>query len=362
MHRLRLRCAALAVAIVASTPLACGEDGTGVKPGGPERTFRMGFSAIPPTNDTRLLQQSLDMWARRADAAIMHGDVPWGALIDGTSATTAARAIMLDLANYYRAHNLSIVVMLDVTNGLARDREAAELVARGRSITEPAIQRLYRNYALAVADVIRPAYLGLAPETNLIRATAPKPVYDAVVQMTNAAAADLRASGVTPLPQLYVSVQVEVAWGQLAGGAFVGAEQDFRDFPFVQALGLSSYPFFVRPDPDDLPNEYYSRIVGDRSTPVLVVEGGWTSASIGSISSSPAKQSRFLVKQAQLLDRAKAVALFQLTFTDLDLTTFPADVRVGLAPFASLGMVGPKLESKPALATWDTVFARPLRR
>jgi hypothetical protein len=360
MRRYRIHCALIA-AILSAT--ACGEDdGSGPKPSGPERTFRMGFSAIPPTNDTRLLQQSLDLWARRADAAIMHIDVPWGALIDGTPAPTAARALLLDLANYYRAHNLSIVIMLDVTDGLARDREARELVARGRSITEPAIQRLYRNYVVAVADVVHPAYLGLAPETNLIRAVAPRALYDAVVQMTNAAVADLRASSVTPLPQLYVSVQVEVAWGQLAGGTFAGAEQDFRDFPFVQALGLSSYPFFVRVDPDDLPNEYYARVVGDRSTPVLVVEGGWTSATIGSISSSPAKQARFLAKQAQLLDRAKAVAVFQLTFTDLDLPTFPADLRAGLAPFASLGIVGPKLESKPALATWDSVFARPLRR
>jgi RNase adaptor protein for sRNA GlmZ degradation len=66
-------------------------------------------------------------------------------MLAGNSATTAARANALDLSNYYRAHNLPIVLMLDVTNGLARDREDPELVAVGRSITEPAIQRLYRT-------------------------------------------------------------------------------------------------------------------------------------------------------------------------------------------------------------------------
>ena len=48
--------------------------------------------------------------------------------------------------------------------------------------------------------------------------------------MTADAVADLRARGVTT--PVYVSVQVETAWGQLAGtnGAFVGIDQDLRDF------------------------------------------------------------------------------------------------------------------------------------
>jgi hypothetical protein len=350
--------------LVAATLLslaACGEgDGTGPNAGTP-RTFRMGFSAIPPTADNRLLQQALDMWVKRADAAIMHIDVPWGALIDGVSAATAVRATVVDLANFYRARNLTLVMMVDVTDGLARDREARELIARGRSITEPAIQRLYRQYIVALADAVRPAYLGLAAETNLVRAIAPRPIYDALVTMTNAAVADLRAANITPLPSLYISVQVEVAWGS-GGAAFVGAEQDFRDFPFMQAVGLSSYPYFVYPDPENVPVEYYARVVGDRTIPALVVEGGWTSASFGNATSTPEKQARYLARQTQLLDRAKAAAVFQLTFTDLDLPTFPPEMRPGLLPFASLGVVDPRLEPKRALATWDSTFARPFRR
>jgi hypothetical protein len=319
----------------------------------------MGFSAIPPSPNQSIALTSLDMWGARADAAIMHVDVQWGAMLAGNTATAAARANALDLANYYRAHNLPIVLMLDVTNGLARDKEAPELVAAGRSITEPAIQRLYRDYVVAIVDVVRPTHVGLAAETNLIRAAAPRPVYDALVKMTNDAAADLRARGVTT--PLYVSVQVEVAWGRLAGtaGNYVGIDDDLRDFPFIGALGLSSYPYLAGfSSPDAIPNDYYSRIPGTRNLPVLVVEGGWTSGSVPGLQSSPEIQAQYIHRQADLLEAAHGTALFQLTFTDLDISAIPQPPGSILPLFAALGMVDTQLRPKAALAVWDSIYAR----
>lgn len=114
-------------------------------------------------------------------------------------------------------------------------------MAPGRGIAEAAIQRLYGDCAVAIADVVRPTYIGLAAETNLIRAAAPPAVNDAIVRMTADAVADLRARGNTT--PVYVSVQVETAWGRLAGpaGTFVGIDENLRDFPFIGALGLSSH-------------------------------------------------------------------------------------------------------------------------
>jgi len=214
-------------------------------------------------------------------------------------------------------------------------------------------------YVVAIVDVVRPSHIGLAAETNLIRAVAPRAVYDAVVRMTNDAAADLRARGVsTPL---YVSVQVETASGRLAGsGAYVGIDQDLRDFPFLGALGLSSYPYLGGfATPEAIPNEYYSRVRGTRALPLMVVEGGWTSASVPGLQSSLEVQARYVRRQAELLDAADATAVFQLTFTDLDVSAYPQPPGSILPLFAALGMVDTQLRPKPALAAWDSVFARP---
>src|SRR5690606_24035720 len=122
---------------------------------------------------------------------------------------TEVRVVRLPLVQFYRGSGMKVVVTLDVTDGLNRAAEAPELVAAGRSITDTAVQRLYREYVAAVDSILHPDYLSLAAETNLIRLAAPDSVYQAVVTMVNAAAAERALAGsVTPR---MVSVQVETA-------------------------------------------------------------------------------------------------------------------------------------------------------
>jgi hypothetical protein len=330
---------------------------------GQTRSYLMGFSVVPPKPDIKVAIHSMEIWTRRADAAIMHLDVPWALLLAGTSPEDALRKDGVDLEHYYRSQRLKLVVTIDVTNGLGRESEAPALVAAHRSITEPAVQRLYRNYVRALVEMLHPDYLGLAAETNLIRQIAPRPIYNAVVRMSNDAASDIRRSRSASALPLYVSVQVETAWGKLVQhGAYVGIDQDLRDFPFIDLLGLSSYPYLGGfKDPDQIPLDYYTRVRGSRVLPLMVVEGGWTSASArGMFSSSPDMQSRYITRQARLLDEAKAIGVFQLSFTDLDLGSFPKPVPAILPLFATLGLVDANLRSKPALATWDKIFARRL--
>jgi hypothetical protein len=332
---------------------------------GNPRSFVMGFSVIPPKPDIKIAVRSMEIWTKRADAAIMHLDVPWALLLAGTSPEDALRRDGVDLEHYYRSKHLVLVVTIDVTNGLGRESEAPALVAAHRSITEPAVQRLYRNYVRALVDMLHPDYLGLAAETNLVRAIAPRPVYDAVVRMTNDAATDIRRRRPSSALPLYVSVQVETAWGKLGKQAvFAGIDQDVRDFPFMNVIGLSSYPYLGGfTDPDRIPLDYYTRVRGSRPLPVMVVEGGWPSASVrGVFSSSPEMQARYIARQSELLDAAKAIGVFQLSFTDLDLGSFPRPLPAILPLFATLGLVDSDLRPKRALETWDKVYARPLRR
>ena len=71
----------------------------------------------------------------------------------------------------------------------------------------------------------------------------------------------------------------------------------------------------------------------------MVVEGGWTSASLGTFQSSPQMQARYIHRQLDLLDAANAAAVFQLTFTDIDVISIPQPPGSILPLFAALGMV-----------------------
>ncbi len=337
----------------------CKHDASG--PAGPFRSYRMGFSAFPPRLDTTIFIPTLTLANQHSDAGLIQLSIPWTVLLSGIPADSEVRIVRLPLANYYRGSNHAVIVALDVTNGLDRSAEDPALVAAGRSITETAIQRMYREYVSAVDTILHPDYLSLAAEVNLIRLSAPAPVYAAVVAMTNAAAAEQQTLGTSS--RLLVSVQVEVAWGRLQGGTtYVGIAQDRTDFPFLEALGLSSYPYLGGfAQPEDVPLDYYSRLVAGQLLPLLVLESGWPSVSVAGVTSSPAVQVRYIRQQALLLSQAHAAAVFQITFTDLDLVANPPPPGSGLPLFAYNGLVDTALIPKPALAPWDSVLALPYR-
>ena len=349
----------LTATIACALFLACSDDGTSIPTGdGATRTYRMGFSGIPPRNDLPTAIAAIDMWSLRADAAIMSFELPWDSLLAGVSVNALVIRDQEQLANYYRAKGHELWIYLDPANGLNRGGESEALVRNGRSITEPAIQSMFRRYAVVIDSIVRPEHLGLALETNLIRGAAPDSLYQAIRQVVNDAAVDVRA--VDSSVKLSVSVQVDWAWGRLGGSnVYQGIDQDFVDFPFIQELGLSSYPYLSGFDqPEDVPLNYYSRLVDARTIPVMVTEGGWSSATVDTFVSSEDEQRRYILRQSQLLAEAKAIAVFQLTFTDLDLSSFPPNPILYL--FGTLGLVDVDLNPKPALVAWDAVFARPL--
>lgn len=325
------------------------------------RAYRMGFSATSPVPTVESVLATIEAWAPHADVALVTQTVPWRALLADTSASILVRRDLRELVALYRSRSFPVIVQLDVTDGLAREREAPELVALGRSITEPAVQAAYLEYLAAIDSILAPDYLGLAMEVNLVRLAAAPAVYAAVVAMTNEGAHALTSQASNA--QLFVSFQVETAWGRLpAGGSYVGIERERADFPFIHAAGLSSYPFLGGfDDPQDVPLDYYARLIEASPMPAIVVEGGWSSASVPGAASSPEEQARWIRRQMQLADRAGLAAVTQITFTDLDLSSYPVPPGSILPLFAHLGLVDVQLRAKPALAEWQAAFARPLR-
>lgn len=348
----------MAAAIVASIATACATKPS-TSPTVAARSYRMGFSNQPPVLTESSVVATINLWSKRADAAILHLTPPWTQLLAGGNSDSLVNVQELGLVQYYRSLGLEVVVEVDVTNGLDRSAEAPALDSAGRSISEPAVQQLYRNFVGSIVRLLAPDYLGLASEVNLIEVDAPAPVYTAVVQMTNAAATEVRAlSGTLPL---YISVQVETAWGRFSPGhVYVGIAQQFTDFPFITVLGLSSYPYLGGfTDPSQVPLDYYTRLDSIHPIPMMVVEGGWASVSAGGFTSTPQAQVRYISRQMQLLDSAHAIGVFQLEFADINLASYPIPQGSIIPLFATIGLVDSTLTPKPALAPWDSAFARP---
>jgi len=166
----------LAVLVLLGALAGCGSSGSHTTAPLTPRTYRMGFAASAPRQDFPTLLQALDQFTSRSDAAIMSNEAPWESLLAGIPTDDFVRRQQLPLAQYYRGKGLRVWVYLDPANGLNRAGEANALVAAGRSISEPAIQQLYRDYAVALDTLVRPDVFGTVLETNLIRAVAPAPL------------------------------------------------------------------------------------------------------------------------------------------------------------------------------------------
>lgn len=324
----------------------------------PTRNYYMGFQNSAPSANPDLVFQSLNTWVQRADAAIISVEVPWKELLNGVTPSDYVNSNFTDLVTFYRSKNFKLWIYVDPQNGLDRTSDARALQAAGKSIADPDMQLLYQQFTVAMDSILKPNHLGLALETNLIRAVAPATIYAGVKQAANDVAARIHSRN--PTVPLSVSVQADYAWGKLIGGSYTGIEQDFVDFPFITEVGISAYSYFGYKTPADIPLNYYSRLMNGRTLPVFIAEGGWPSISVDAsdrlLTSSPELQSEYITRHGQLLDELNTIALFQLVFTDIDVSTLPSDIPPIIGLFANLGLVDVNLLPKPALSKWDDIF------
>jgi len=345
--------------IIFSALFACKKNSTVIS----QRSYRMGFQNYAPRLDFNLYIQTLNLWTQRADAAMITTEVPWDSLFSGETPENYVINNYKSLVDYYHSKNFKLWVYIDPENGLDRGSDAIALVTLGKSIAQADVQQVYRRFAVVMDSILRPDHLGLALETNLIRGAATDAIYQGIKQASNAAATDVRSFDKNV--KMSVSVQVDYAWGKLDGSAYKGVSQDFSDFPFIEELGLSSYPYFSFNKPEDIPSDFYSKLVEGKNIPVFISEGGWTSQTITGysgqlINSDPQIQQHYITRQGQLLDQVRAIGVFQLTFTDIDLASLPPSVPSSIKYFAYLGLVDANLVPRPALTTWDEIFKRPL--
>jgi len=321
------------------------------------RTFRMGFMNSAPSIVFSKVLQSLDMWTQRSDATIVSLQVPWDSLYNGETVAQYVNYNFSWYPAYFRGKNMKIWVFVDPANGLNRATDANDLAALGKSIAQSGPQQVYVNFCRAMDSILQPDYMGLALETNAIRGLSPDSVYQGVVAAANSAATQIKA--MDSHVKLGVSVQCDFAWGLLTGSRYAGVDKDFTDFPFIQALGISSYPYFVFNQASDIPGNYYSRLLQNHNVPVYISESGWSSQTVGTYTENAQKQADYILRQFQLLDSVNAIAYFQLTFTDINL--YASGTASGLDPFAYIGIVDTNLNAKPALAAWDSIYHKTLK-
>jgi len=354
----------LAFAAALLVPLSAGAcrkagDATGPVAPGAARPYAMGWAPIAPRSDVPLVLAVMDSLSKVSDIAIIQQPVPWPELLAGASLDSLVED-RNNVAAFLRAKGLDIIFLVDPLDGLDRRREDPGLLAAGRSILEPSIRALHEEWVRRIAARVRPEYLGLASEINTLAARGDPALYAEIHDLVNTLAPEVRQR--SPATKLFVSFQVDEANGAL-GQDSIDHFALIDDFD-IDALGLSSYPVFAFDDPADIPDDWLSRFDDATDLPLIMVEGGWSSADVPWSNGSDAQQVAFLRRYEKLLDGVRAKAWVMLTFTDLDVTALglPPDRAAGLSNFAHMGLLDTSLHRKPSYAEWKRIFDRPFDR
>jgi len=319
------------------------------------RTYRLGFQVSAPKQNINIALQAMNIWIPLSDAAIISTELPWDSLYAGVTEVNYVMHNYKDLVDYYRSKQLKLWIYMDPENGMNRGSNSNKLIAISKSITQQDVQQKYIRFLYVMDSILQPEHIGFAMETNLIRGIAPDSIYQGVRTVANSCAAEIRTLDKKVI--MGISIQADYAWGKASNGLYIGIAKDLADFPFVQEIGISSYPYFFLNNPTELPDNYYSKIVEGTHLNAFVSEGGWSSRAVpNSMPTSPQIQSEYIARQNIILNNAHATALFQLTFTDIDLSSLTAGTPTNINQFAYIGLVDSLLAAKPALSEWRNLY------
>jgi len=329
-------------------------------PNGPEpRTFQMGFGPTPPRATLESLIQTIEEIAEVSELALIQQPVPWAALLDGTQTMEEALAERERLVEFLDGLGLEVVFLLDPLDGLDRRREPPELTERGRSILEPEIRAIHEEWAIEMARIFRPEWYGLASEINTLADLGDPDLYAEMLDVINDLSPQVRAA--SPGTKTFVSFQADQAYGLPGFPRTIDHFALIDDYD-IDALGLSTYPVFVLEEPSNIPADFFTRFDQATDLPLLLVEGGWSSAVAGGTNGTPEEQADFFRRIATRLDEVRAEVWVFLLYADLDVASYglPPDREAALANFSRMGIVDVDFRPKPAFAVWDSILARPL--
>jgi len=136
--------------------------------------------------------------------------------------------------------------------------------------------------------------------------------------------------------------------GGLFGGVDTPPEWGLIDrFPDADAIGFTTYPGLIFPDPSGIPDNYYTEILEHTNKPLVFTEVGWQAGGdFGEWSGTPRKQSNFVGgRLAEIAELA-----------DMTIWSFLWDQDAGPVPFATMGLIDASNVDRPALSEWQDDF------
>lgn len=264
--------------------LACSNNSVNDNPLLEKRSFAMSISDFPYANTANAFDASFALMLQNTDMVMMHfdGGVPWQEALDGT---TYPQGFLNEL-NFKKSK-----IPTSHTTYLAVTPIAFERNALANNISNSGSQPLsppwdtyafdnqnvinaYINHCKFMINFFEPEFFAYAIEANLVMNTSPSK-WPALVNLMQQVYVSLKAE----YPELPIFFSIQASWVYLFQD--IQLQKLPEVLPSTDFIAVSAYPFTEEPDPNLLPENYFSFIANlAPEKPFAITETSWPAEDI----------------------------------------------------------------------------------
>ncbi len=342
--------------------VACRGGGTaddGQRPeGSAVRNFEMGFSSWPGEPTEEAYKQTFEQAGEYGDLILIQRAPPWEEFSPGSAISEETVATTREEKSLAEENGLDLFVAIDPTDPTDRGRlvDLPDRLARA-SFSDPDVRLAFIAYAKFLALNLKPKYMALGVEVNMYFESNPEDfpnflslyfeAYDAVKTLS-------------PSTLIFPTFQLEDLAGELPSNQERVSRwaliQQFE--PKLDVLAVSTYPSFAFNSPSDMPEDYYSKLLGVTSKPIAIAAMGYSSGEgrQGVNAGTEAEQEAFLWRVLRDADSMRMAFVVWFAGCDPAYATEP--------PFDLLRHVGLHRtdgSEKPAWQAWSYYAAMPFQ-
>jgi hypothetical protein len=339
------------------------------------RSFRMGFTTWPVDATVEGVEAAYAFINKHADITAIHldGGVPWQEMLDKKPFPKHIQDDFKHICAHRSAANPLYVATTPLNfgrTGLADYRDTAEnqplpAAWRGLSLNDPKVKRAYLTYLQGVVEQLRPDYLAVGIEVNILLAKN-EAQWKACKELNSYVYGELKK--LYPGLPVFVTVQYEYLKGVETGSRHNRQRQEpeVRELmKYSDFLGLSSYQY--GPLHHAVPTDYFD-MAATFGKPVALAESGAISQTLHyggvALTATPADQENFEKVILSAAQRGGYVFVIGWTGMDFDrlINRLPASVREIAGIWVHTGLADAQGTPKLALGIWDTYFKAPLKQ
>jgi hypothetical protein len=320
------------------------------------RGYQLGFSSIPAELTESAYLDTYDLAAAYGETLLLQRPPAWGEFLPGSTVSDALRAQTLAEKRAADERGLDLVYVLDPFDPATRSQlQGLPASHIGRTLADGDLQQALLADALFVARNVRPAYLVIGHEVNVVFERSPE-AYTQFVSIYSEAFDAVKEA--VPETEVLTSFQYEELMGVIPWRPpHTPRWELLDDFEGrLDQFGITTYPSFAFAVARKVEPFYYEQIADQTSLPVAFISAGYASGvgRDGINASTPAEQRRFLQRLFNDADHLGASLLVWLISRDLSYATDPPEDLV-----ATLGLQDASGAPKEAWPAWLDAGRRP---